>query len=236
MQRNSVLNERHRQLGSKLDGDTWNNMPIPWSYNSCPHDEVVATRTRAGLYDVSALNIVNVTGPDAEAVIDRLVTIDITKLKPGTARLGGEVNEAGALVDDIMIIRDSADKFRISHGSGATPKTLAALAAGKNVKVEADLDVHILSLQGPVSLDVLAPHTPADLAALPYFNHVETTLFGKKVTLGRGGYSGERGYEVYCSAADAERRTICRTTAKSSTRCRRATGTRLSLRKRRTTA
>lgn len=203
MQRNSILNERHRQLGSKLDGDTWNNMPIPWSYNSCPHDEVIATRSRAGLYDVSALNIVNVSGPDAEAVIDRLVTIDVTKLKPGTARLGGEVNEAGALVDDIMIIRDAADKFRISHGSGATPKTLAELSAGRNVKIEADLDVHILSLQGPVSLDVLSPHTPANLAALPYFNHVETTLFGKKVTLGRGGYSGERGYEVYCTAADA---------------------------------
>lgn len=203
MQRNSILNERHRQLGSKLDGDTWNFMPIPWSYSSCPHDEVVATRTRAGLYDVSALNIVNVTGPDAEAVIDRLVTIDVTKLKPGTARLGGEVNEAGALVDDIMIIRDAADRFRISHGSGATPKTLAALAAGRSVTITSDQDVHILSLQGPVSLEVLKPHTPADLAALPYFNHVETTLFGKKVTLGRGGYSGERGYEVYCSAADA---------------------------------
>lgn len=203
MQRNSVLNERHRQLGSKLDGDTWNDMPIPWSYTSCPHDEVVATRTRAGLYDVSALNIVNVSGPDAEAVIDRLVTIDVTRLKPGTARLGGEVDEGGALVDDIMVIRDAADRFRISHGSGATPKTLAALAAGKNVKIEADRDVHILSLQGPASLDVLKPHTPGDLAGLPYFSHFDTTLFGKKVTLGRGGYSGERGYEVYCAAADA---------------------------------
>jgi aminomethyltransferase len=203
MERNSVLNERHRALGSKLDGDTWNGMPIPWSYNSDPHAEVVATRTRAGLYDVSALNIVNVSGPDAEAVIDRLVSIDVTRLKPGSARLGGEVDEGGALVDDIMIIRDAADRFRISHGSGATPKTLAALAAGKNVTVQADRDIHILSLQGPVSLDVLAPHTPADLAALPYFNHMETTLFGKPVTLGRGGYSGERGYEVYCASADA---------------------------------
>jgi aminomethyltransferase len=203
MQRNSILNERHRQLGSKLDGDTWNFMPIPWSYSSCPHAEVVATRTCAGLYDVSALNIVNVSGPDAEAVIDRLVTIDVTKLKPGTARLGGEVDENGALVDDIMIIRDAAESFRISHGSGATPKTLAALAAGRAVTLTSDQDVHILSLQGPLALEVLMPHTPADLAALPYFSHIDTTLFGKNVTLGRGGYSGERGYEVYCSAADA---------------------------------
>ena len=41
--RNSVLNDRHRQLGSKLDGDTWNGMPIPWSYSTDPHEEVIAT-------------------------------------------------------------------------------------------------------------------------------------------------------------------------------------------------
>ena len=132
-QRNSVLNERHRQLGSKLDGDTWNGMPIPWRYASDPHEEVIATRSRAALYDVSALNIVNVSGPDAEAVLDALVSIDVTKLKPGSARLGAEVDERGALVDDIMIIRDAADRFRVSHGSGATPRTLAALAEGRNV-------------------------------------------------------------------------------------------------------
>lgn len=202
--RHSILESRHRQLGSKLDGDTWNDMPIPWSYDRDAFEEVVATRTRAALYDVSALNLVNVSGPDAEAVIDRLVTIDVTKLKPGTARLAAEVNDDGALVDDIMVIRDAADRFRLSHGSGATPVTLATLAEGRAVTVEPDRDVHILSLQGPLALAVLAPHTPLDLASLPYFHHAPTTLFGKTVTLGRGGYSGERGYEVYCAAADAE--------------------------------
>lgn len=203
MQRNSILNERHRQLGSKLDGDTWNNMPIPWSYHSDAHEEVVATRTRAGLYDVSALNIVNVSGPDAEAVIDHLVSIDVTRLKPGSARLAAEVNEAGALVDDIMVIRDAADRFRLSHGSGATPVTLAKLAAGRNVKVESDQDIHILSLQGPLSAEVLQPHASAKLDAIKYFHHTDSTLFGKNVVIGRGGYSGELGYEVWCKAADA---------------------------------
>lgn len=201
--RNSVLNDRHRKLGSQLDGDTWNDMPIPWRYHTDPHDEVVATRTRAALYDVSALNIVNVSGPDAEAALDRLVSIDVTKLKPGTARLAAEVNAAGALVDDIMVIRDAADRFRVSHGSGATPRGLAEVAEGRKVTVEFDRDVHILSLQGPLSLEILAPHCAGDLAALPYFNHFQTKLFGVPVTIGRGGYSGERGYEVYCTSKDA---------------------------------
>ena len=203
MTRNSALNDRHRKLGSKLDGDAWNDMPIPWHYDSDPHEEVIATRTRAALYDVSALNIVKVFGPDAQGVLDRLVAIDVATLKPGRARLGAEVDERGALVDDIMIIRDAPEHFRVSHGSGATPKTLAALASGKRVTVEPDRDVHILSLQGPLSLEVLAPHAAGELAALPYFQHIESKLFGVPVTIGRGGYSGERGYEVYCTSKDA---------------------------------
>ena len=203
MARNSILNERHRALGSKLDGDTWNDMPIPWSYNTSVHDEVVAVRSKAGLYDVSALNIVKLSGPDAEAVIDQLVARDITKLEPGCSLLAAEVDETGALCDDIMVIRDSATDFRLSHGSGKTPEQLKLLSAGKNVRVEPDLDVHILSLQGPLSLDILAPHLSFDLAGLPYFRHVPTVLFGKNIVIARGGYSGERGYEVYCTAADA---------------------------------
>jgi aminomethyltransferase len=203
MARNSILNERHKALGSNLDGDTWNDMPMPWSYHTDSNDEVVTVRSSAGLYDVSGLNIVNVSGPDAEKVLDMLVAKDITKLAPGTSVLAAEVDESGALCDDIMIIRDSSDVFRLSHGSGKTPVNLQKLAAGKDVKVEADLDAHILSLQGPKSLAVLTPHVSFELTALPYFKHQRCTLFGKDVVVSRGGYSGELGYEVYCKAKDA---------------------------------
>lgn len=203
MARNSILNERHRALGSKLDGDTWNDMPIPWSYHSDVHDEVVAVRSKAGLYDVSALNIINVSGLDAEQVIDQLVARDISKLLPGHALLAAELNEQGAICDDIMVIRDSATEFRLSHGSGATPQNLAKLAQGRNVLVSADLDAHILSLQGPKSLEILNALLDFDLSTLGYFQHKATTLLGKQVYIARGGYSGELGYEVYCGAADA---------------------------------
>lgn len=200
--RNSVLNERHRQLGCKLDESIW-GMPIPQSYHTDPHAEVIAVRTRAALYDVSALNIVNVQGPAALKVLDKLVAIDVTELEPGTSRLAAEVNEEGALVDDIMIICDAKDSYRISHGGGNTQETLAKLAEGQDVTIGQDFDVHILSLQGPRSIDILDPEVDIALNDLPYFKHVETTLFGRDVILARGGYSGERGYEVYCSANDA---------------------------------
>lgn len=200
--RNSVLNGRHRELGCKLDDVIW-GMPIPQHYHTDPHDEVIAVRTRAGLYDVSALNIVNVSGPAALKVLDQLVAIDVTELEPGTSRLAAEVNEEGALIDDIMIICDGKDQYRISHGGGSTQEMLAKLAEGEDVNIEQDFDVHILSLQGPRSVDVLDPEVDVNLSKLPYFKHVNTQLFGCDVIISRGGYSGERGYEVYCSANDA---------------------------------
>ncbi len=203
IQRQSILNARHRELGSSLDGDTWNRMALPWRYRRDPHEEVIATRSRAALYDVSALNLINVHGPDAESVLDRLVAIDVTRLAPGAARLGAQVDERGALADDIMVLRDGPDRFRVSHGSGATPSALAALAPGRRVSVEADRDTHVLSLQGPGALEVLAPHADSALAALPYLCHVHTSLFGQPVIIGRCGYSGERGYEVYCASRHA---------------------------------
>jgi len=203
MQRNSILNERHRQLGSLLDGDTWNNMPLPWSYSTNAHDEVVATRTTAGLYDVTALNLINVSGKNAVAILDEFVAIDVSRIQPGCSRLAAEVDDDGALVDDIMVIRDGPDAFRLSHGGGKTKEHLERVAKGREIKIQADLDTHILSLQGPKSLDILAPHTGQDLAALPYFHHISTILFDVSVIIARGGYSGELGYEIYCASKDA---------------------------------
>ncbi len=203
MRRESVLDKRHRELGCELDGDTWNNMVMPWNYTTDPYVEIAVMRTWAGLYDVSGLYVKHVKGPDAEAVVDHLVTCDCTAIKVGQAALGCELNDEGHIVDDIMISRDGPEHFRLTHGEGATPENLAASAEGKNVTIEVDEDTHILSLQGPRSLAVLDAECDVDLADLKYFHHTPAKLFGKDVIIGRGGYSGERGYEIYCTTADA---------------------------------
>lgn len=200
--RQSALNDRHRALGSALDGDSWNEMAVPWRYRTDPYDEVAVVRSRAGLYDVSALRVKHVKGPDAAAVMDHLVTSSCSKLKVGQAAIGSELNEQGHIVDDIMISRDAQEHFRLTHGEGATPENLVASATDRDVTIETDEDTHILSLQGPLSLKVLDRHCEMDLSKLEYFHHAPTRLFGKDVTVGRGGYSGERGYEIYCRAAD----------------------------------
>lgn len=200
--RNSVLNDRHRALGSDLSS-SWNDMPIPQNYTACPYAETETVRNRAGLFDVSALKIVNVGGPDALAFLNHILTTDVSKAKTGDSHISNIVNEQGALIDDVLVYVDGDGKYRVSHGGGAFEEAAAAAAKGFNVTLARDNDVHILSLQGPAALETLAPHTPMKLAELPYFRHEKTTIFGKPVSIARGGYSAERGYEVFCSAADA---------------------------------
>lgn len=200
--RQSILNDRHAALGSDLSTG-WNDMPLPQTYKTSGYDEIDAVRYRAGLFDVSMLKMLNVTGSGALAFLNHLLTSDVAKAKTGDSHISNIVNEAGALVDDVIVYVDGPEEFRISHGGGAFEEAMLPVAAKYDVKIERDNDVHILSLQGPLALEILAPHTPMNLAGLGYFRHEPTTLFGKKVRLARGGYSGERGYEVFCSAADA---------------------------------
>lgn len=200
--RKTALRSVHTELGSKLDS-AWNGMPIPQSYSTDPYEEVAIVRSKAGLFDVSGLRIINVSGPDAPAVLNRMLTSDTEKLKPGQSAISNIVDENGSLIDDVLVYRDGATQFRLSHGGGNLDKVIDGFFQGSQSKWAKDDDVHILSLQGPLALDILKPHAGADLAKVKYFEHTRTRLFGKEVSIGRGGYSAERGYEVFCTAADA---------------------------------
>ncbi|MRI57285.1 aminomethyl transferase family protein [Methylobacterium sp. DB1607] len=201
--RKNALARRHYELGSKLDTE-WNGRLIPQHYDSDPYEEVAIVRSKAGLFDVSALRIINISGPDAVDVLNRMLTSDISKLKPGQSAISNIVDENGALIDDVLIYCDGPTEFRLSHGGGRLDTVIGGFFEGSQSRCEKDDDVHILSLQGPAALDILTPHTDLNLAGIKYFEHAPTILFGKSVSIGRGGYSAERGYEVFCAAADAE--------------------------------
>jgi aminomethyltransferase len=198
----NALYDRHRALGASFEEPLW-NMGVPWSYNTDPNDEHVAVRTRIGLWDVSCLQVININGADALTVLNAMQAADMSKLKPGQSRLGCLCNEQGALTDDFLVYCDGTDQYRATHGDGDAEDVMREIAEGKNVTIERDDDVHVLSVQGPKSLGLLASHTEMDLASLAYFNHKSTTLFGKNVVISRAGYSHERGYEIFCAANDA---------------------------------
>jgi aminomethyltransferase len=197
----TALYDRHTALGSDMS-TAWNDMAIAQNYASDPYVETTITRTKAGMIEVTALNLLMVKGSGALDLLNYALTSDVSKAALGDSHISNIVNQNGGIIDDVLVYVLEPNVYRISHGSGTTAAALKALAPKYDVTIESD-DTHVLSLQGPVSREILAPHTPLKIADLGYFKHAPTTLFGKDIRLARGGYSGERGYEVFCKREDA---------------------------------
>ena len=197
----SALADRHRALGSELED--WNGMGTAWTYTATSlADAHEAIRTKAGLMDVSGLKKVHYVGPHAEALLQEAVTRDVSKLYPGKCVYSTMLDERGTFADDCVIYRTGPNAFFVVHGAGAGHELLTRSAVGRQVAVLFDDDLHDLSLQGPAAVDFLAEHVPG-IRDLPYFHLMQTRLFDRPVTISRTGYTGERGYEIFCKAADA---------------------------------
>lgn len=198
--RTSALADRHRALGSQLED--WNGMGTAWTYDKDIHEEHVAIRTKAGLMDVSGLKKLHLVGPHSHAVLHHATTRDVTKIYPGKAAYAAMLDDRGLFIDDCILYRTGPNSWMVVHGSGAGHEQITRSAMGRNVAVLFDDDLHDLSLQGPLAVDFLAEHVPG-IRDLPYFHHLAARLFGRPVTISRTGYTGERGYEIFCKADDA---------------------------------
>jgi aminomethyltransferase len=194
------LADRHRALGSKLED--WSGMGTAWTYDKDANEEYVAIRTKAGLMDVSGLKKVHVNGPHASHIIDLATTRDVEKIYPGKSAYACMLNEAGKFTDDCILYRMGPNSWMVVHGSGTGHEELTRAAMGRDVSIRFDDNLHDLSLQGPVAVDFLAKHVPG-IRDLNYFHHMQTRLFGFPVMISRTGYTGERGYEIFCRGQDA---------------------------------
>jgi len=201
--RNSVLAHRHAEIGGELED--WNGMGTAWFYDNTPERakaDYEAIRTKAGLMDVSGLKKVHVVGQDAAHVIDRVTTRNVEKIAPGRSTYASILNDEGKFIDDCIIYHLAVNTWMVVHGTGTGMEQLTSVAAGKNCSVLFDDDLHDMSLQGPVSVDLLAEEI-AGIRDLAYFGIIQTRLYGRDVMISRTGYTGERGYEIFCRGKDA---------------------------------
>ncbi len=199
LSRTSALASRHTALGSGLED--WNGMGTAWTYNSDPNDEHDAVRDAAGMFDMSPLKKVIVSGSEAQAILDHLTTRDLSRVGPGEAAYLSVLTDEGTMADDAIVYNNGNDEWMVVHGSGDTMALLEASAQGNMAKVEFTDELHDLSVQGPKSLEILDANCDIDLASLAYFQHAEANLFGHACHLSRTGYSGERGYEIFADAS-----------------------------------
>ncbi len=179
-------------------------MPVQYKGIKAEHE---AVRTRAGLFDVSHMGELVVEGPEAALAVNTLVTNDVSKLEVGQALYTVCCNEAGGILDDLIVYRLEDDKVLVVCNASNREKIVQHVATklpdGVSFRDVSDRWA-LLALQGPsaaaIIRDVGAPTTVTDLAP---FRVSRVELAGVEAWVARTGYTGEDGFELFCANEDA---------------------------------
>ena len=201
------LNQIHRDLGARMvDFGGW-DMPVQYAGVI---EEHLAVRQAAGLFDVSQMGEIEVTGADALAYIQMLTINDAAKLVDGQVQYSAFCYPEGGVVDDVTLYRFSDSRFMFCVNAANIDKDFAWMQ-----QVQADLsmpDVRLvnrsdefaqIALQGPAAAKILARLTDLPLAELAYYHFREGEVDGLQMIVSRTGYTGEDGFELYLPAAAA---------------------------------
>jgi len=200
------LNEAHRKLGGRMvDFGGW-DMPVQYPAGTIA--EHLRTRTHCGLFDVSHMGEIDVTGPEAIQFINRLTSNDASKLINGQAQYSALTTPEGTVIDDLLVYRFAADRFLLVVNAGTTEKDwdwIGTHRGDENVELKnVSKDYCQLALQGPDALKILQGLTSTSLAEIKYYHFTEGQVDGVESIISRTGYTGEDGFEVYAAADKAE--------------------------------
>ncbi|HVY62213.1 MAG TPA: glycine cleavage system aminomethyltransferase GcvT [Planctomycetota bacterium] len=205
--RKTVLNAVHQAMGAKMvEFGGW-HMPVAYSQI---RDEHRATRTAAGLFDLSHMGRFIVRGKDRVALIDRVATNDIAAMKPGEAGYGLLCDEGGKTQDDI-ITYVFPEHLLVVVNAGNRDRDWALIdgaraSSGLDCTLEnASERLAMLAVQGPRAIEVCKQFTSDPVGDLGYYHALEGTFAGVPATIARTGYTGEDGLELYFPAEHAER-------------------------------
>lgn len=173
---------------------------------TCFYDEAqeyAAIRNTASLYDISPMRKYRIAGPDAARFLNRLVTRDIDRCRPGRCFYTPWCDGAGRIIEDGTIFRFDAERFQLNCAEHNLTWFLAT-ADGLDVRME-DVSEQIaaVSLQGPLARTVLVNAGVAAAEELRYFGLAETRIGDLPVTVTRTGFTGDLGYELWVEPRDA---------------------------------
>ena len=202
--RETSLTDEHRALGARLVPFAGWLMPVQYAGIKKEHE---AVRSRAGLFDVSHMGEILVEGPQAVAAVDHLVTNDVSKLEVGRALYTTCCNEAGYILDDLIVYRLEADKVLVVCNASNRDKIVAHFAKNLGLGTPWN-DVSdawaLLALQGPKAVAIMEHlGAPPEVLELPYFHVTRSSLAGVELWVARTGYTGEDGFELFCASDDA---------------------------------
>ncbi|MDT0322089.1 glycine cleavage system aminomethyltransferase GcvT [Streptomyces sp. DSM 44918] len=205
MSRTTPLDATHTALGAVMTDFAGWRMPLRYGSERAEHQ---AVRTAAGLFDLSHMGEITVTGPAAGALLDHALVGEPSALAVGRARYTMICDERGGILDDLIVYRLGAEEFLVVANAANTDPVLTALTerrAGFDATVRDDRERYaLIAVQGPASPAVLGRLTDADLASLRYYAGLPGTVAGRPAMIARTGYTGEDGFELFCAPEDAE--------------------------------
>jgi len=197
------FNDLHKKLGGKMIEFFGWEMPVEYSGIIPEH---MAVRTKAGLFDVSHMGEVLVTGKDALAYVQWLTPNDAARLAPGQVQYTALMTPESTFVDDMLVYCIGPEEYFLVVNAANVDKDFAWIAGhtkGFEVKVENQSDAYSqVALQGPLAETILRPLTTIDLAGMRSFHWVMGQVAGKDCLVSRTGYTGEDGFEIYTADAD----------------------------------
>ena len=198
------LHALHRELGARMVPFAGYDMPV--QYPAGVLKEHLHTRAHAGLFDVSHMGQIRLTGANAAKALETLVPVDIIDLPVGMQRYAMFTNENGGILDDLMVANIGNDELILVVNAACKNQDLAHLQ--QHLAGQCDIqplfeERALLALQGPEAVTVLARLAP-EVANMTFMQFAKVTLLGADCYVSRSGYTGEDGFEISVPADQAD--------------------------------
>ncbi len=199
------LNWVHRSLGAKMvDFGGW-DMPVEYSGII---EEHLAVRTGVGLFDVSHMGEIEIRGPQALQLVERVTPNAAGRLADGQAQYSALLYPTGCFVDDVLVHRLAADHYLLCVNASNQRKDYEWIVSQNRFDAQVEYAsprYAQLAIQGPRALAALAKLTAVDLAAIRYYWFLHGEVLGAPAIIARTGYTGEDGFEIYIPPEEAAR-------------------------------
>ncbi|MCF0199735.1 MAG: glycine cleavage system aminomethyltransferase GcvT [Bacteroidaceae bacterium] len=196
----TCLYDKHVSLGALISPFGGFDMPIQYADIVTEHN---AVRRNVGVFDVSHMGEVTVTGPDAEAFVNYIFTNDITDAPLGKIYYGMMLYETGGVVDDLLVYKRGANDFFLVINAGNIDKDVAWIeeqARQFQVTIDHQSDYYgQLAVQGPRSEEIVEKVLQIPCSELAFYTFKTLRLHDEDVIVSRTGYTGEDGFEIYAS-------------------------------------
>lgn len=199
----TALHQEHLGLGARMAPFAGWEMPIQYEGVMAEH---AAVRTAAGLFDVSHMGEVEISGARAEAFLDRLTPNAVSRLVTGQAHYTALLTRTGTFIDDLLIYRLASGRFLLVVNAANAAKDLEWIQEQAGDEVEVQDVSHryaLLALQGPRAAGILGRTLERDVTELKSFHFTVDTLAAGQCLISRTGYTGEDGFEIYLPPEEA---------------------------------